>query len=637
MTRPFGQRLRLLRRARGLRVRDVADAVGISASLLSRVERGLAAPDDDLLNRVAAYFGEQHDELLLLAGRLPADLQAILQQHPAESALLLRQHFGAPAAQAASAATTFLPADLVGAMTDWAVRSAGDTVLDPSCGDGALLAAAAARLIALGVATTEVSNRLHGYDADPEASARTARRLHQLTGSVARLIRREDFLRAEPRTRLPFQRSAPPAVSVVLGAISGGTASAAARKQACRVAAEAGIELPESAPPWAALIVHAASFVRPDGRLALAVPAALLHAHYAADVRTYLAQLFPALTVVTFERPLRGCGEVAVLFGAADGRAGVHAVRVVEPAALVGALAEPDLAPPQVAEAAPLRWSGASLPTPAGALLRSLQRAGILRRLGDLVRIDAGVVTGSNRFFILSPSAAHDINPKYMQPALPSARAADGLVFRSIDWERLQASDQACYLLAIPGAAKLDRGTRTYLEQGERDGVPERATCRRRPTWYALPPPGTPAALLPYLCPRQPRMLLNEANVTHANALHSVQPGRGVNMTAVVTAFTSTAALLGCELIGRHYGKGVLKLEPAEVENLLVPYPAAIDSAHMTAHLQEIDGLWREGRHEEAIASTDEALLRKAADVGADTVSELRSCYEAERDRRRGK
>jgi len=270
-------------------------------------------------------------------------------------------------------------------------------------------------------------------------------------------------------------------------------------------------------------------------------------------------------------------------------------------------------------------------------LLRSLQRTGILRRLGDLVRVDAGVVTGSNRFFVLGPSAARDIDPEYLQPALPSARAADGLVFRSADWEKLRAADQACYLLNIPGAAKLDRGTRAYLDQGERDGVPERATCRRRPKWYALPPAGTPAALLPYLCSRWPRMLLNEASVTHANALHSVQPRPGVNMRAVVTAFTSTASLLGCELIGRHYGKGVLKLEPAEVEDLLVPYPAAVDGVQVAEHLQEIDGLWRKGRPEEAITSTDETLLRKAAGLGADTVSELRSCYEAERDRRRAK
>lgn len=108
-------------------------------------------------------------------------------------------------------------------------------------------------------------------------------------------------------------------------------------------------------------------------------------------------------------------------------------------------------------------------------------------------------------------------------------------------------------------------------------------------------------------------------------------------MRAVVTAFTSTASLLGCELIGRHYGKGVLKLEPAEVEDLLVPYPAAVDGVQVAEHLQEIDGLWRKGRPEEAITSTDETLLRKAAGLGADTVSELRSCYEAERDRRRAK
>ncbi len=639
MTRPFGQRLRLLRRARGLRVRDVAEALAIPAALLSRVERGLTPPADELLAQLAAYFGEHEDELLLLAGRVPADLQAILQRHPAESALLLRQHFGARARiDGASPAPTFLPATLVDTLAGWAIRSADDTVLDPSCGDGALLVAAARRLLALGAAPADVLHAVHGYDADGEACARAARRLQEAAGAATGLIRHQDFLRAEPRSRLPFHRSAPAAVSVVLGAIAGGgTASAAARREAHRAAAEAGIELPQGTPPWAALVVHAASFARADGRLALVVPAGLLRAHYAADVRSYLAQLFPALTVITFERPVGGAGEIAVLLGAAEGRAGVHAVRVADPAALATALGELTAEVPQVAEAAALRWSSASLPTPAQALLRSLQRAGILRRLGDLVRIDAGVVTGANGFFLLSASAARRIDPGYLRPALPSARDAAGLVFRAADWEGLKTSGRPCYLLAIPAEAKPDAGTRAHLERGKREGVSERVTCRRRPTWYALPAPRAPAALLPYLCPRWPRMLLNEASVTHANALHSVQPQRGVNMEAVVTAFTSTAALLGCELIGRHYGNGVLKLEPAEVENLLVPYPSLSTGEAVTEQLREIDGLWRDGRQEEAIAAADELLLRQLAGVDADTVSELRQCYRAERERRRGR
>ncbi len=440
MTHLFGERVRALRQTRGLRVADVAAAAGITASQLSRIERGLITADDALIRQLAASLDRScEDELLLLAGRLPPDLQAILQTHPAESALLLREHFGtARAAATPAAGVPVVPAQLVAAIAQWAIRTADDVVLDPSCGDGAFVAAAAARLIELGSTPTAALNQIHGYDADTEACARATRRLREVTGSASRQIQRLDFLRVESPARLPFHRSGPPAVTVVLGAIDSTeparhqrAPTATARAHARRVAAEAGIALPDTAPPWAALVVHAASFVRPGGRLALIVPAAMVHAHYAADVRSYVAQLFPALTVATFARPLPGFGEVAALLGDAAGNAGVRTRRVNDAAELTAALATSDDDNAWVAEPASLRWSGASLPTPGRALLRELQRDGVLRRLGDLVRIDSGIVSGANHFFQLTAARAAGIDPAFLRPLLPTANANPGLIVRT--------------------------------------------------------------------------------------------------------------------------------------------------------------------------------------------------------------
>ncbi|MBI1816296.1 MAG: helix-turn-helix transcriptional regulator [Deltaproteobacteria bacterium] len=642
MTHLLGERVRALRQSRGLRVADVAAAAGITASQLSRIERGLITADDALIRRLAASLDPScEDELLLLAGRLPPDLQTILQTHPAESALLLREHFGtATTAATPAAGVPVVPAQLVTAITQWAIRTADDVVLDPSCGDGAFVAAAAARLIELGRTPPAALNQIHGYDADTEACARATRRLREVTGSAARQIQRLAFLRVESPARLPFHRSGPPAVTVVLGAIEHTeparrrhATAATARAHARRVAAEAGIALPDTAPPWAALVIHAASFVRPGGRLALIVPAAMVHAHYAADVRSYVAQLFPALTVATFTRPLPGFGEVAALLGDAAGDAGVRTRRVNDAAELTAALATTD-SDARVAEPTSLRWSGASLPTPGRALLRELQRDGVLRRLGDLVHIDSGIVSGANHFFQLTAARAAGIDPTFLRPLLPTANANPGLIVHAADWEAWRNAGKPSFLLTIPPAAKLNRATRAYLDDGERQGLPARATCRRRPVWYVLPRTPAPAALLTYLCGRLPRMLLNDASVTHVNALHSVRPRAGVNTAAVAASFLNTAALLGCELLGRHMGNGVLKLEPAEVENLLVAYPPHLDDGERTALLDEADALWRTGRADDAIALGDRTVLQGALGVEASVLDKLRRCYESERDRR---
>jgi SAM-dependent methyltransferase len=89
---------------------------------------------------------------------------------------------------------------------DLAVRVAGlaleplpgtPRVLDPACGDGALLAAAARRLLARGLSPAEVAPLLHGIDRDAAALAVARERLRGILGDAAEAVRlrRGDALR----------------------------------------------------------------------------------------------------------------------------------------------------------------------------------------------------------------------------------------------------------------------------------------------------------------------------------------------------------------------------------------------------------------------------------------------------------
>ena len=59
----FGPRVRELRQERGITLDEMAVAVGISASHLSRMERGMSAPSFMLASRLAAALGVQPSEL----------------------------------------------------------------------------------------------------------------------------------------------------------------------------------------------------------------------------------------------------------------------------------------------------------------------------------------------------------------------------------------------------------------------------------------------------------------------------------------------------------------------------------------------------------------------------------------------
>jgi transcriptional regulator with XRE-family HTH domain len=70
-----GPRLRQLRRSRGLSLRATATAVGVHFTYLSKVENGHEQAGEDTIRALAAVTGGDVEELLALAGKIPAELQ----------------------------------------------------------------------------------------------------------------------------------------------------------------------------------------------------------------------------------------------------------------------------------------------------------------------------------------------------------------------------------------------------------------------------------------------------------------------------------------------------------------------------------------------------------------------------------
>jgi transcriptional regulator with XRE-family HTH domain len=81
-TRPAASLLRELRSREGKSLRAVADELGVAPSHLSRLERGEKGASDELASRAAEYYGVDPELLGLAEGRVPADVVAILRNHP---------------------------------------------------------------------------------------------------------------------------------------------------------------------------------------------------------------------------------------------------------------------------------------------------------------------------------------------------------------------------------------------------------------------------------------------------------------------------------------------------------------------------------------------------------------------------
>jgi HTH-type transcriptional regulator, competence development regulator len=88
---PFGDLIRRAREAQGITLRKFADRVGMSATYLSKVERGeFAPPAEEKIKAIARVLSLDPDELLGRAGRVPSELGEIIKSRPKEMAMLLR-------------------------------------------------------------------------------------------------------------------------------------------------------------------------------------------------------------------------------------------------------------------------------------------------------------------------------------------------------------------------------------------------------------------------------------------------------------------------------------------------------------------------------------------------------------------
>lgn len=98
----FGNAVRRLREARataegGYSVRQVAERCDITPGYLSRIERGeVAPPGEETLIKLSREIGEDPDVLLAMAGKISADLRAVILTRPKLFADLIRSSKDAP-------------------------------------------------------------------------------------------------------------------------------------------------------------------------------------------------------------------------------------------------------------------------------------------------------------------------------------------------------------------------------------------------------------------------------------------------------------------------------------------------------------------------------------------------------------
>lgn len=524
----------------------------------------------------------------------------------------------------------FTPDAITRYITDWAVRTSDDTVLEPSAGDAAFLLQAVRRLRELGDGASDP--RVDGVEIHPHSARVASERVRDAGGKAHLTV--SDFFLVEPEPRYSVVIGNPPYIRY-----QDFTGESRTRSRAAALAA--GVALTALASSWAAFTIHSALFLKPGGRMGLVLPAELLSVNYAAVVRQFLFDRFRSVELVLFTEQVFPEAEADVVLLLADGfdegptdHATIYQARDTE---ALSKLSGPLTWTPADPAA---KWTGMLIDSVATEPLRSLRASGHFTNLETWGDTTLGMVTGNNRYFALSPRRVQELGltrKDLVRLSPPGSSHLRGLELSSGAMTRLGQNGKATWLF-YPSETP-SPSAQAYIATGHLAGVDEAYKCRVRKPWYRVPllPPAD--LLLTCMNADTPRLTTNSAQAGHLNSVHGVylkDDARDLGRELLPLASLNSVTLLSAEMVGRSYGGGILKLEPREADVWAVP-----SIQHIRSHANALRGikpkvakLLQHGKLAQAVGFVDCVLLTDAGVISENELAGVREAHTAMTSRR---
>ncbi|OBJ74955.1 class I SAM-dependent methyltransferase [Mycobacterium colombiense] len=504
----------------------------------------------------------------------------------------------------------YTPAPVARFLAAW-VRAAGPKIVEPSCGDGAILRELA-----------RLSDQVRGVELIADEAAKSRRFAPVDAESLfAWLATAEaggwDGVAGNP----PYIRF--------------GNWSSRQRDPALDLMRREGLRPTRLTNAWVPFVVASTVLARDGGRVGLVLPAELLQVSYAAQLRDFLLSRFREITLLTFERLVfDGILQEVVLFCGVvgTGPARIRTVHLRD----ADALAEADLDVEHTPFGPALlhedeKWTKYFLGPAAIRLLRGLRSSGSLTRLGSVAEVDVGIVTGRNAFFTFTDAQAGELGLRpHCVPLVSRSAQLSGLLYDTDCRASDLAAGQRSWLLNAP-REPADPALRAHIRAGEAAGVHRGYKCSIRKPWWVTPSLWVPDLFLLRQIHRTPRLTVNAAAATSTDTVHRVRLTARVEPAALAAAFHNSVTFAFAEIMGRSYGGGVLELEPREAEQLPIPAPA-----HADAELAcDVDLLLKANEIDKALDLVDRRVLIDGLGLPADAVADCRAAWVSLRDRRK--
>lgn len=509
----------------------------------------------------------------------------------------------------------YTPPDAAKVLARWAIRHPDETVLEPSFGGCAMLAAAVSTFKSLG--NSNPSRQLYGYDVDAAAFVHLAQMGIENEGSH---FKKQDFLQsAAGDMRVSAVLANPPFLSYH-------RLNETQRKLAEQLRQRYLPHLPKFASLWVHFVLHSLSFLRTDGRMAFVLPTAIDTADYARPLLKFLQSRFSQVELVHVSERLflqAGADErISLLLLSGYAPTGVPEsapLRSRHIASISEIVANDDSAAQLVDQQKELDVRDTAV-----TVLAALG-GNVLRELGSVASVRIGEVVGDIPFFVRSQSQwlQREVGPKYLVPLLTRSIQVRGIYVLK---GRSQDEPSMVPLMLLPPERRQPKAIERYIAEYSEQAVAENQTFKRRPVWYRCNYTVDADAFIGSISHDYPRIIANDAGISCSNAFYKIIIHDRSELVAWLPILSLTTPFrLSAEILGRVRGSGGIKLEPSDVKKLCIPVKVpALPEAEFELLMGRICKMLNQGEWDAASQLADSQVYLQSGLIDPQTMTRLR-------------
>lgn len=331
---------------------------------------------------------------------------------------------------------------------------------------------------------------------------------------------------------------------------------------------------------WLAFVIGACRLLQPDGAILYVLPMEFLQVQYAEKLRNYLESLFNTIHIISFEKTVFTDieQEICLVYLTNKKKKSSHIQYKIYKDTNSKRSSDVNL----IQRNKPLpKWSNAILSDDEISLLK--EKGGVFTEIGNMGDIAPGVVTGGNKYFILTEEKVKEYNCK--KYVLPIVQKSSFIPNNTIEIdknviENIKKEKKPLFLLdlaKISEESELPEELQDYLEWAGEQKVGDtelkkRFKCANRIPWYGVPIVNKGQVVFFKRYDILPRIYINKVNVHTTDAGYHIRLKEEYDASSFVFCFFNSMTLAECEYNGRYYGGGVSELVPSEFKSLTIPY-----------------------------------------------------------------